>query len=322
MMWRPTRTGSARPPEALVTEARLAGEPETLALALRAVAWAQRARLDDRSAIRLLYEACRIARRHHLGETLAELLMSHAAVSQELGRMTVAQRDLDAAAPLVSGARTSELDFQRAVLLQNIGRLADAAAIYQRLLAGSAASPRRKVQSVNNLALIESQQGRYGQALRRLAEAVPRAAEIGPVLTADIAEARAWVTVQSGRFAEGMGLFELAAQALRAAGLPLGDHYTEYADALMELRLLPEAAAAARRGMEEFSAAGVPLMAAEAQLRVRPARLAGRRQARAAAARRAAATFRRQTRGRGGRHAAGGGGGAAEVRRRHHGRHV
>ena len=282
----------------LVAEARRARQPEALALALRALAWAHRARLDDRSAIRLLDEACRIARRHHLDETLAELLISHAAVSQELGRMAVAQRDLDAAATLVSGTRTSELDFQRAVLLQNIGRLADAAAIYQRLLAGSAASPRRKVQSVNNLALIESQQGRYGQALHRLAEAVPRAAEIGPVLTADIAEARAWVTVQSGRFAEGMGLFELAAQALRAAGLPLGDHYTEYADALMELRLLPEAATAARRGMEEFSAAGVPLMAAEAQLRVAQlALLAGDYAEAAAASAVAAAAFRRQTRG-------------------------
>jgi len=283
--------------EALVAEARRAGQPEALALALRALAWADRARLDDRSAIRLLDEACRIARRHHLGETLAELLMSHAAVSQELGRMTVAQRDLRAAAALISGTRTLELDFQRAVLLQNIGRLADAEVIYQRLLSDPAASARRKVQSVNNLAIIESQQGRYAQALRRLGEAVPRAAEIGPVLTADIAECRAWVTVQSGRFAEGMGLFEEAAQALRAAHLPLGDHYVEYADALMELRLLPEAAAAARRGMEEFSAAGVPLMAAEAQLRVAQlAMLAGDCTAAVAASTAAAAAFRRQIR--------------------------
>src|SRR5262249_57509735 len=138
--------------------------------------------------------------------TPADLLIGHAAVSQELGRMAVAQRDLDAAATLVSGTRTSELDFQRAVLLQNIGRLADAAAIYQHLLAGAAASPRRRVQSVNNLALIESQQGRYGQALRRLAEAVPRAAEIGPVLTADIAEARPWGTRQPARLPPGLGL--------------------------------------------------------------------------------------------------------------------
>ena len=36
----------------------------------------------------------------------------------------------------------------------------------------------------------------------------------------------------------------------------------------MELRLLPEATAAARRAVAELSAAGVPLMAAEAQLRV------------------------------------------------------
>jgi tetratricopeptide (TPR) repeat protein len=283
--------------ETLVAEARRARQPEALALALRALAWADRARLDDHSAIRLLDEACRIARRHHLDETLAELLMSHAAVSQELGRMNVAQRDLRAAAMLVTGTRTPELDFQRAVLLQNIGRLADAAVIYHRVLSGPAASARRKVQSANNLALIESQQGRYGQALRRLAEAVPKAAEVGPVLTADIAESRAWVTVQSGRFAAGMSLFEEAAQAFTAARLPLGEHYVEYADALMELRLLPEAAAAARRAMEEFSAAGVPLMAAEAQLRVAQlALLAGDAAEAAAASTEAAAAFRRQTR--------------------------
>jgi tetratricopeptide (TPR) repeat protein len=285
--------------EALVAEARQARQPEALALALRALAWAERFRLDDRSAIRLLDEACRIARRHHLGDVLADLLMSHAAVSQELGRMAAARRDLRAAAALVTtGARILELDFQRAVLLQNIGRLADAALIYHRILADPAASARRKVQSTNNLAIIESQQGRYGQALRRLGEAVPKAAEIGPVLTADIAECRAWVTVQSGRFAEGIGLFEEAAQALRAARLPLGDHYVEYADALMELRLLPEAVTAARRSMEEFTAAGVPLMAAESQLRVAQlALLAGDAAEAIAASAAAAAAFREQTRG-------------------------
>ena len=109
-------------------------------MALRAMAWADRLRLDDRSAIRLLDEACRIARRHHLDETLAELLMSHAAVSQELGRLTAAQRDLRAAARLVAGARTSELDFHQAVLLQNIGRLDEAAVIYRRVLSDPAAS--------------------------------------------------------------------------------------------------------------------------------------------------------------------------------------
>ena len=93
--------------QALVAEARTARQPEALALALRALAWAERARLDDRSAIRLLNEACRIARRHHLDDALADLLMSHAAVSQELGRMEAARRDLRAAAALLTGPQSA-----------------------------------------------------------------------------------------------------------------------------------------------------------------------------------------------------------------------
>ncbi len=286
--------------EALVAEVRRARRPEALALALRALAWAERLRLDDRSAIRLLDEACRIARRHHFHRTLAELLMSRASVNLELGRVAAAQRDLRAAAVLVSGPALAELDFHQAVLLQNIGRLDEAAAIYHRLLAGSAATALRRVASANNLALIESEQGRYRQALRRLSEALPAAVAIGPALIPAITQSRAWVTVQSGRFAEGLRMFEEAAQGYRAAALPLGEHYIEYADALAELRLVPEAADASRRAAEEFSVAGVPLMAAEAQLRVaRLALLAGDTAAAAAAATAAAAAFRRQGRAAG-----------------------
>ena len=91
--------------------------------------------------------------------------------------------------------------------------------------------------------------------------------------------------------------YEEAAQAYRTAALPLGEHYIEYADALTELRLLPEAANASRRAVEEYSAAGIPLMAAEAQLRVaRLALLAGDCTAAAAAAETAAAEFHRQGR--------------------------
>jgi tetratricopeptide (TPR) repeat protein len=283
--------------EALVAELRRARQPEALALALRALAWAERLRLDARSALRLLDEACRIARRHHLEDTLAELLMSRAAVHQELGRIAAAQRDLRAAGERVTGPGTAELDFHQAVLLQNIGRLDEAAALYHRVLSGPGASALRRVQSANNLALIESQQGRYRQALSRLAEAMPAAADIGPALVPVLTESRAWVTVQSGRFAEGLRMFEEAAQGYQAAALPLGEHYIEYADTLMELRLVPEAEAAARRAVTEFAAAGIPLLAAEAQLRVAQLTLlAGDYQEAAAAASAAAASFRQQSR--------------------------
>ena len=131
--------------EAIVAEARRARQPEALALALRALAWAERSRRDDRSAIRLLDQASRIARRHHLADTLADVLMTHAAVSQELGRMAAAHRDLRTAAALVSGTRTAELDFHRAVLMQNTGRLAEAAEIYRRMLSDPGVSARRTV---------------------------------------------------------------------------------------------------------------------------------------------------------------------------------
>src|SRR6266704_1226895 len=180
--------------EALVAEARQARQPEALALALRALALAEQSRLNDAAAIALLDEACQIARRHHLNATLADLLMSRAAVRQELGRFPAARRDLTAAAALVTGAGALELDFNRGVLLQNSGRLADAAA-------------------------------------------------------------------------------------------------------LMELRLLPEATTAARRAVREFSDTGIPLMAAEAQLRVAQLTLlAGDHDAALTGASAAAAAFGRQTR--------------------------
>lgn len=284
--------------EALVTEARQARQPEALALALRALALAlaEQSRLNDTAAIALLDEACRIARRHRLHATLADLLMSRAAVRQELGRFPAARRDLTAAAALVTGAGALELDFNRGVLLQNSGRLADAAAIYHRLLAEPGISTWRRAVCVNNLALIEAEQGRFGSALRRLGE-TPGAAETGPALAATLTQTRAWVTMKSGRFAEGLRVFEEAARAYRSAALPLGEHYIEYADALMELRLLPEATRAARRAVREFSDTGIPLMAAEAQLRVAQLTLlAGDHDAAVTAATAAAAAFGRQTR--------------------------
>jgi len=282
--------------QALVAEARQARHPQALALALRALALAEQSRLDDATAIVLLDEACAIARRHHQRATLADLLMSRAAVQQELGRFPAARRDLTAAAALVTGPAALELDFNRGVLLQNTGRLDDAAVIYHRLLADSGISTWRRAVCANNLALIEAEQGRFGSALQRLGE-TPDAAEIGPALTATLIQTRAWVTMKSGRFAEGLRIFEDAARAYQAAALSLGEHYIEYADALMELRLLPEATRAARRAVREFSDTGIPLMAAEAQLRVAQLTLlAGDYDAAGTAAAAAAAAFGRQTR--------------------------
>jgi tetratricopeptide (TPR) repeat protein len=281
----------------LVRRTRRSGPPEALAIALRALAFARRAQFAAAEAHRLLGEAAAVARRHGLRETLADVLMTRSSVNQELGNMAGAQRDLDIAAPLASGDRAIELAFQRAVLHQNIGRLGAAAAEYRTVLAGAATSGRFRVAAGNNLALIEAQHGRHREALRLLAEAGRIAPQVGPSQVATVLESRAWVTVHAGRLVDGVRLFEEAAAAFEAAGLPLGEHYVEYADALMDLRLIPEAAAAARSAAEEFRLAGVPLMGAEAELRLAQlALLAGDTEQAESAAEAAARSFDRQRR--------------------------
>ncbi|MEV6492156.1 hypothetical protein AB0M20_26575, partial [Actinoplanes sp. NPDC051633] len=252
----------------LVRRARRSGPPEALAVALRALARARRAQFAAAEAKGLLDEAAAVERRHGLSSVLAGVLLTRAVVNQELGNMAGAQRDLDRAQPIVDPSEVGELTFQRAVLHHNLGRLGRAATAYRDLLHGPEFPDRLRVIALNNLAMIETQHGRHADALRLLAEAGTRAPAVGPALVAMVSGTRAWATVHAGRLSEGMRLFDDAARAHEAAGLPLGEHFVEYADALIDLRLIPEAAGAARSAAEEFRRNGVPLMGAEAELRV------------------------------------------------------
>lgn len=281
----------------LVAEARRTGHSEALVLALRAEAWSERARLGNGRAKVLLDEAVRVARRHRLDGRLGQVLVTRAAVNQELGRVAAAQRDLDRAAPLLREQESAELGLQQATLLQNIGRLSEAAAAYRRVLAMPDCPIDVKAKVANNLALIEVQRGRHGPALAYLDQATAAAAEVGPALVAIVAQSRGWVTMQTGRLTQSLSLFDEAARLYEAAGLPLGEPYLEHVDALVDLRLLPEASAMAQRAVDQFETHGVLLMAAEAQLRVaRLALLTGDGQVAARAAKLAAGSFRRQRR--------------------------
>ncbi|MDQ1295112.1 MAG: hypothetical protein QG608_2997, partial [Actinomycetota bacterium] len=191
-----------------------------------------------------------------------------------------------------------EQRFQRAVLDQNAGRLSEAAECYRALLERPGIAARIRANSGNNLAIIESQHGNHQQALRLLRDAAGPAADAGPATVALVANSRAWTTVRSGRLAEGLGLFELAREVYRGAGLPLGEHYVEYADALIDLHLVPEAIDVLRRAAAQFSTGGVPLLQAEAELRAARLELLAQRPDQAArAALSARDSFRRQRRG-------------------------
>ncbi|RFU21660.1 CHAT domain-containing protein [Geodermatophilus marinus] len=280
----------------LVAEARRAGDREALVVALRALAWAARARRENGQALRLLDEAVRLAHRAGLTRRLPELLVTRAAVVLELGRVAACVRDLDRAAR-GDGRPPPAVEFMRAVLLHNLGRLEPAAASYRRVLADPAATLDNRGSAANNLALVAAAAGRFDESLRHLDHAEELAAGIGPSLYAFAAHNRGLVLAQSGRPAEGLAELDRAAQLFAGTDVPLGEYAMEHADVLAELRLLPEAREVAARAAAELDAQGVGLLAAEARLTVaQAALLAGEACVARAVAAEAEQQFRRQRR--------------------------
>ncbi|MDN5861687.1 MAG: hypothetical protein L0H84_24060, partial [Pseudonocardia sp.] len=291
----PARFGPAA--ATLVRRAREQGAREALAVALRTQAWFEHSRLANRRALALLDEAVAIATADGLATRLGEALVTRSAVNQELGRTDAAVHDLDRARHHIDPAGLPDLELKRATLLHNNGRLADAAGVYRVLLDTPAATPDVRVRAANNLGLIESLRGQADAALAHLQEATALAPTVGPAFVAVVAHNLGLVLAQTGRLAESLEAFTAAEGLFRAAELPMGEHLSEHAEVLADLRLLPEAFALSRRAADELEDHDVPLMAAEARLRVASIDLLrGEHAAAVASAQRAGALFRRHRR--------------------------
>ncbi|WP_051639741.1 CHAT domain-containing protein [Cellulomonas sp. URHE0023] len=262
---------------AAVVAARRRKDPEILCLSLRVLAMARRTRLDDLGARRLLNEAVRVARRHDLHSVAAGALVTRATVLQELGRVNGSARDLDLAlaaigraADVDTGERRRLLDrilVSRAVVAQHAGMPAEAETRYRALLASGVSSEFIGRLVHNNLALVLAERGAYHEALEQADAAVAMSAN-APGFLGAVLQTRGWIAVRAGRLSQGLLDFERSAQVQTDADMPLGEYYYEYADAMVDLRLLPEAASAAGRAVEELVAMGSALMATEAKLRL------------------------------------------------------
>ncbi len=252
----------------MVERARSAGHQEALVVALHARGWAEYEAMHDGPAKKSLDEAVRLASRRGLRDRLGELLVSRAAVDQELGLLGAAHRDLARAAVLLPLSRRVGVVFQQAVMDHNAGRLQPARERYELLLADEGLPSDVRAKTANNLADVTTALGHPAAAvpLVDLAEELSEAA--GPVYAAYISQTRAKVYVQAGLYAQGLSAFGAARVRYEEAGMPLGEAVGEYADALADLRLLPEALAAAREGAGLLTETGARLLAAEAQVRV------------------------------------------------------
>ena len=119
------------------------------------------------------------------------------------------------------------------------GDLVSAASLYDRLLKDSPADVRCK--TANNFGILQAHRGRFQEALALFDVANRAAEQVSPTYVAFVAENRAWVTVLAGLLADGVAQFDAARAMFEKLGLPPGELFMEYSDALMQLRLLSEA---------------------------------------------------------------------------------
>jgi tetratricopeptide (TPR) repeat protein len=251
----------------IIDRARKVPDYEALVVAMRALAWGRHAKFDNAGAKRLLDQAVRLAERHRLPRRLGEVLVSRAVALHELGRLTDAMRDLRRAEPLVAPDQRPDLLMQLALLHHTRGRLAEAVGLYRRALGDPLCPPVIRVKAAINMSDAHIRLGQPRAALEHLVRAMEPSRDLGGIVHAWVTHMLALASFHAGQVSEGMRRFEEAGALHEAAGVPLGEHYMDYSDALVDLRLDEEAAAVARLAADDFDRTGSRLMAAEARLR-------------------------------------------------------
>ncbi|MBO3094223.1 CHAT domain-containing protein [Cellulomonas dongxiuzhuiae] len=259
----------------VVATARALREPEPLAWGLRALAVLHRHDGDPAAAETILGEAIRVARRAHLPVVGAWLLASRSVARLELGRTAQSRSDALAALRVVDERGGNDpdlvglhlrLQLQLAVMDHNSGRLTHAEERYRTVAREAAADSADLVRAANNLALVLVGRAEYSEALLWAQAAVDGAARLGPALRSWPYLTRSLIEVHTGRLAQGLRDLDAAARALQEAGQSPGEYYLQYAETMRELRLLPEAAAAGRRALEEIVGAGADLLEVDARI--------------------------------------------------------
>ncbi len=285
--------------EALADDARAAGAMEALTMALRAAGWAARELYDHDAARRHLDEAVRAARTANLDDRLCEALITRSVMHLEMGHTGRAHRDLREAATHAALGSQMEVAFATGLLEDIMGNLDAAVAAYRRVLEfADVDKPDLRFKALNNLGLLILRLGRYDEAEQVLAEAEQLAETFSPAFAGFVAESRATSAFERGELLEALRRYERAERILTGVGVQLVDLYLGKASALLQLRLLDEASAAAQQAVSHVD--GLPggsLMLAEALLpQARIALARGDLDGAAAAAVRAEELFRRQRR--------------------------
>lgn len=234
----------------------------------RALGLAARELHDAGAALRHLRRAVRVAQQAGLAEVAAEAQMSLALVLAEAGRPTWALREIDAAAPALSGLPAARLQMQRALTLDRLSRFSEAMAGYTAAVAAFRRAGDRlwEARALTNRGVLHAYRGSLRQAEADLRAAEALYQSLGQELAvAQVRHNLGFVAAQAGDVPAALHWYDLADAQTAHTGrsaIPLLDR----CEVLLRAHLLPEATEAARAALAAAQASRMGLFAAQAQL--------------------------------------------------------
>ena len=249
-------------------QARRWGDRAAESTAERALGLAARELHDAGAALRHLRRAVRVAERAGLAAPAAEARMSLALVLAEAGRPTQALREIDSAAPVLSGLPAARLQMQRALTLDRLSRFEEAMIGYSAAVTALRRAGDRlwEARALTNRGVLHAYRGSLRQAEADLRAAEHIYLELGQDLAAaQVRHNLGFVAAQAGDVPAALHWYDLADAHTAPTGrsaIPLLDR----CEVLLRAHLLPEATQVAGAALAAARASRMGLFAAQAQL--------------------------------------------------------
>lgn len=199
----------------------------------------------------------------------AQARMSLALALAYAGRSLEALSEAELAAPALAPLDRARLHMQRALILQRLGRLEEGLAGYRRALRATKRIGDRhgEARILMNRGVLNGLRGDLRAAEADLKRAASIFDDLGQVLYA--AKARhniGFVCTRRGDIPAALDWYELAEAEYRRLGISEAIALLDRCEALLSVRLIPEAVATATRAVEELDARGMRSDLAQAQL--------------------------------------------------------
>lgn len=279
--------------ERTLAQARLESDHAAASMAERALGLAAREDHDLGGSLTHLRRAVRIAEQHGLPVLSGEARTSLGGTLALQGRLTAALRELDRAAPALSGLPLAKLQMQRATVLMVQGRYEEALSGWRRALPELRRGNDLPSQAalLANRGLVHAYRGETSAAVRDLTEAERLRVALGEErAAADIRQNLGFIAARRGDVPTALSWFDRADTWFREHRMvdPIG--LRDRCEALLAAHLVDEARSLAEEAVRELERTRIAAALPEARLMLAEAALLG---GDAATAREAAGQARR-----------------------------